>query len=75
MSRRYNTKHPERVDGGYRRRLEARGLSKAPTMIDLETLQKRQNNRVKATCTVGENHDGHECNGSPFPTALVADES
>jgi hypothetical protein len=75
MSRHHNTKHPERVEGGYRRRLQARGLSKAPTMEELETLQKRQTNRVRATCTVGENHDGHECNGSPFPSLLATDES
>lgn len=73
MSRHYNTKHTERSEGGYRRRLSARGLSKAPVMEDLETLQKRQYNRVKATCTIGEDHDHHECNGSPFPTASVVE--
>jgi hypothetical protein len=41
MSRKHNTRHG-RTPGGYRRRLEARGLSKAPTMPDLDSLRKKQ---------------------------------
>lgn len=42
MTRKYNTKHPERNRSNYPSRLEARGLSKAPQMPTLESLRKKQ---------------------------------
>lgn len=42
MSRKYNTKHPNRARSNYPARLEARGLSKAPQMPTLEYLRRHQ---------------------------------
>lgn len=55
MSRKHNTKHPERGRSGYPARLAARGLSKAPTMATVEHLRYIQNRRVEQT-------------GYPWPT-------
>jgi hypothetical protein len=40
MTRKYNVKH-ERKRSNYPKRLEARGLAKAPAMTPLDTLRKR----------------------------------
>ncbi len=75
MSRKYNCKHPERGrnseegTSGYQKRLRERGLGKAPHMLALDTLRTRQLRRVRETCTLGPEHDGHKCNGLPFPFA------
>ncbi len=75
MSRKHNCKHPERgrnsEEGasGYQKRLRDRGLGKAPRMADLDGLRAKQLRRVRETCTMGPEHDGHKCNGSPFPRA------
>jgi hypothetical protein len=41
VSRKHNTQHG-RTPGGYRRRLEARGLSKTPTMPEVGDLRRKQ---------------------------------
>lgn len=46
MSRKYNTKHPERGRSNYPARLTARGLSKTPVMGDLDYLRNKQIRRV-----------------------------
>lgn len=76
MTRHYNTKHPERTEGGYRGRLTARGLSKTPHMEDAETLAKRQNRRIVETCTLPASADGqhnHVCNGQPYYTGATGE--
>lgn len=48
MTRKYNTKHPERGRSNYGKRLIKRhlkGFSKTVTMESLESLRKRQGNR------------------------------
>ena len=42
MSRKYNTKHPERGMSHYPERLARRDLSRTPEMESLSTLRKRQ---------------------------------
>lgn len=42
MSRKHNTKHPNRGRSHYPERLEARGLSAAPVMRDLDYLRRHQ---------------------------------
>lgn len=42
MSRKCNTKHPDRGASNYPQRLAARGLTKTPTMASVESLRKRQ---------------------------------
>jgi hypothetical protein len=42
MSRKHNTQHPDRGRSHYPDRLAARGLTKAPTMPDLDRLRGRQ---------------------------------
>jgi hypothetical protein len=42
MSRKYNTKHPERGTSNYPARLHNRGLGKSPEMPTLEALRKKQ---------------------------------
>lgn len=42
MSRKHNTKHPDRGRSNYGRRLEARGLSHAPVMADVIYLRRKQ---------------------------------
>jgi hypothetical protein len=56
MSRKYNTKHPERGRSNYGKRLAARGLSMAPALLKLEPLRERQ-----LRC--------EERTGVPWPTA------
>jgi hypothetical protein len=67
MSRHHNTKHFGRGRSQYPKRLESRGLSKAPSMTPVEQLRNRQIRRVEATCTMGDKHNGHKCNGQPWP--------
>ena len=55
MSRKFNTKHPERGRSNYPARLSARGHSKAPQMPTLDHLREVQNARIR--------RQGH-----PFPT-------
>jgi len=75
MTTKYNCKHPDRGhsrdtgEAGYQKRLHDRGLGKAPRMEPLEDLRKRQERRVRETCTVSPDHDGHKCNGVPWPTS------
>lgn len=66
MPRKHNVKHPMRNKSRYPIRLSHRGLSKAPAMDDVEVLAKRQARRVVDTCTLGGEHDRHECNGQPW---------
>lgn len=68
MSHKHNIKHPGRAKSRYPLRLAKRGLSKAPVMEDLETLTKRQERRVKDTCTLKSEHDHHDCDGQPWWT-------
>lgn len=42
MSRKHNTRHPERGRSNYPRRLGARGLTKAPQMPSLDNLRRKQ---------------------------------
>lgn len=49
MSRKHNTKHPERGRSNYPARLSARGLSRTPEMEDSATLRKRQLKRIEET--------------------------
>jgi hypothetical protein len=68
MSRHHNTKHEERSGSNYAERTGVMGTGGKLTEIEGRTgLRYRQEQRIKATCTAGENHNGHECNGSPFP--------
>lgn len=73
MSRKHNTKHPNRGRTnevrGYLKRLHQRGLGKAPMLADVDTLRVRQERRIRETCNLDSNHDGHQCNGVPFPYA------
>lgn len=73
MSRHYNTTHPERSrtdeTKGYRKRLQSRGLSKAPRMADVADLRNKQERRIRETCTITHEHDTDNCNGLPFPYA------
>lgn len=55
MSRKHNTRHPERGRSRYGERLTARGLSKAPAMESAEHLERVQDARKRRT-------------GSPFPS-------
>jgi hypothetical protein len=49
MSRKHNTKHPERGRSHYPQRLTARGISSAGVrMMDLDLLRRRAANRAKA---------------------------
>lgn len=82
MSRHYNTKHPDRSrtddTRGYRKRLQSRGLGKAPALADVDVLRNRQERRVVATCTLDHNHDADfshsdHCDGVPFPFAGLDD--
>lgn len=41
-NRHHHQSKRDRVHGAYRKRLTGRGLSKAPTMATVESLQKRQ---------------------------------
>lgn len=68
MARKHNTKHFGRGRSNYPKRLEARGLSKAPTLAPVEQLRNRQLRRVEATCTLSSPHASHKCNGFPWPT-------
>lgn len=45
MSKKHNTKH-FRTPGGYRRRLERRGLKATPVMEDAAILETRQRRRA-----------------------------
>lgn len=78
MSRHCNTKHPNRSrtddTKGYRKRLQARGLGKAPRMANVDDLRTRQERRIRETCTLVHVHDGLRCNGLPFPFAEVGGE-
>lgn len=68
MSRHHNTKHVERKVSNYAERPGVMGTGGKLAEIEGRTgLRYRQEQRVKATCTVGDNHNGHECNGSPLP--------
>lgn len=49
MSRKHNTKH-SRGKSAYPIRLQARGLSKAPKLEALESLQQRQLCKAHQTC-------------------------
>ena len=49
MSRKHNTKHPERKPSNYPDRLAARGLGKAPALLDSAMLAKRQERRAAET--------------------------
>lgn len=42
MTRPYNCKHPDRGRSNYKRRLEARGLTRAPELDDLDNLRRKQ---------------------------------
>lgn len=58
MSRKHNTKHPERSASHYPERLAARGLRKSPMLAEIEGdsgLRRRQERRAEQT-------------GSPFVT-------
>lgn len=72
MSVKHNVSHKEKFGRGksrYPDRLAARGLSHAPHLAEIEGstgLRARQERRVRETCTVGPNHDRHECNGQPW---------
>ena len=68
MSTKHNTKHNERGRSNYSNRLGVMGTTGHLPAIEGNTgLRHKQERRVMATCTVGDNHNGHECNGSPFP--------
>lgn len=67
MSRHHNTKHPERS------RKTPREFGKLAGIEGRSGLRERQERRVRATCTIGENHNGHDCNGVPFPTGSDLD--
>ena len=80
MSRKHNTRHPDRSVSHYGDRLTKRGLSKAPAMEPMEVLEKRQERRISEACTVVHAHDhgiwlDHEgnrtdtCNGDPWWTS------
>lgn len=49
MSKKRNTKHPDRGRSNYPNRLVKRGLSKTPSMESIETLRKRQERREEET--------------------------
>ena len=49
MSRKFNTRHPERGHGGYLRRLAKRGLTSAPRMDSREHLEDVQEKRTLRT--------------------------
>lgn len=66
MSRHYNTRHDDRNKSNYPERLNHRGLSKAPAMEELEVLERRQDRRVRDTCTLVHEHDTIDCNGFPW---------
>jgi len=42
MSRKYNTKHPNRGISNYPERLRRRGLGKTPVMVPLDVLKRWQ---------------------------------
>lgn len=72
MSTKHNTKHVERSRSNYQDRPGLMGTSgHLPAIEGNSGLAAKQERRIKATCTVGEDHDRHECNGSPFPNAAV----
>lgn len=47
MSRKHNTRHPDRGRSRYPLRLEKRGLSRAPAMPSLDSLRKIQERRTE----------------------------
>jgi hypothetical protein len=68
MSRHYNTKHDDRGTSNYQDRPGVMGTSgHLPAIEGNAGLRAKQDRRVRLTCTIGDNHDGHECNGRPFP--------
>jgi hypothetical protein len=67
MARKHNTKHFDRSRSNYPSRLEARGLAKAPSLAPVEQLRNRQERRVRETCSLAGDHNGHKCNGFPWP--------
>jgi hypothetical protein len=70
MSRHHNTKHDERSGSNYAERTGVMGTGgHLPAIEGNSGLRAKQDRRIKATCTVGEDHDRHECNGQPFPFA------
>lgn len=60
MSRKHHVSHPDRGKSRYPLRLQRRGLTKAPLMLDLETLRTRQQRR-------------YDQMGSPWPDGWVPD--
>lgn len=73
MSRHHNTKHFERSGSNYEGRPGMMGTGgHLPAIEGNAGLRARQERRVKATCTVSEDHDHHACNGFPWPAYGVA---
>lgn len=60
MSRKFHVTHPDRGRSNYPKRLQRRGLTKAPAMTDLETLRVQQQRR-------------YDQMGSPWPDGWVPD--
>ena len=72
MSRKHNTKHEERGTSNYPLRTRVFAIGHSRVMEGLETLRKRQGNRVKATCGLSHVHeDPRDCNGNPWFTGLA----
>lgn len=46
MTKKFNTKHPDRGRSQYPRRLRDRGLTKAPKLEDVDRLRERQERRA-----------------------------
>lgn len=75
MSRHHNTKHDERSPANYANRPGMMGTSGHLTAVEGNSgLRAKQERRIRATCTIGDNHDHHECNGVPFPAGTSVSE-
>lgn len=69
MSRKHNTAHTERGTSNYPHRPRVFAIGHSRVMEGLETLRKRQGNRIKATCGLSHVHDDpRDCTGSPWYT-------
>ena len=70
MGRKHNTKHDERGTSNYPNRARIFSLGGSRQMEGLETLRKRQEARIKNTCTLHVSHvstdDSRDCNGQPW---------
>lgn len=69
MSAKHNCKHVDRSRSNYPNRPGVYSHGHLAEVEGSTGLRSRQERRVRATCSVGNDHDGHKCDGFPFPFA------